>query len=58
VIGGDGSLSIARRLEARGVAVVGIPRTIEKDVLGTDVTLGIAIRGSWWRSEVAGSSTS
>ena len=40
VIGGDGSLSIARRLEARGVAVVGIPKTIDNDVLGTDVTLG------------------
>ena len=40
VIGGDGSLTIARRLEARGVAVVGIPKTIDNDVLGTDVTLG------------------
>jgi 6-phosphofructokinase 1 len=40
VIGGDGSLSIARRLEARGVAVVAIPKTIDNDVLGTDVTLG------------------
>ena len=40
VIGGDGSLSIARRLEARGVAVVGIPKTIDNDVFGTDVTLG------------------
>ena len=40
VIGGDGSLTIARRLEAKGVAVVGIPKTIDNDVLGTDVTLG------------------
>jgi phosphofructokinase-like protein len=40
VIGGDGSLTIARRLESRGVAVVGIPKTIDNDVLGTDVTLG------------------
>ncbi|HSE03864.1 MAG TPA: ATP-dependent 6-phosphofructokinase [Methylomirabilota bacterium] len=40
VIGGDGSLSIARRLEARGVPVVGIPKTIDNDVAGTDVTLG------------------
>src|SRR5215470_6020533 len=40
VIGGDGSLSIARRLEALGVAVVGIPKTIDNDLLGTDVTLG------------------
>ncbi len=40
VIGGDGSLTIARRLEAKGVAVVGIPKTIANDVLVTDVTLG------------------
>ena len=40
MIGGDGSLSIARRLEARGVGVVGVPKTIDNDVLGTDVTLG------------------
>ncbi len=40
VIGGDGSLTIARRLQAKGVAVVGIPKTIDNDVAGTDVTLG------------------
>ena len=40
VIGGDGSLTIGRRLESKGVAVVGIPKTIDNDVSGTDVTLG------------------
>ena len=40
VIGGDGSLGIARRLAARGLPVVGIPKTIDNDVPGTDVTLG------------------
>ena len=40
VIGGDGSLTIARRLEAKGIAVVGVPKTIDNDVSGTDVTLG------------------
>ncbi len=40
VIGGDGSLTIARRLESKGVAVVGIPKTIDNDVGGTDVSLG------------------
>jgi 6-phosphofructokinase 1 len=40
VIGGDGSLTIARRLEARGLRIVGIPKTIDNDVSGTDVTLG------------------
>jgi 6-phosphofructokinase 1 len=40
VIGGDGSLRIADRLGARGVPVVGVPKTIDNDVCGTDVTLG------------------
>ncbi len=40
VIGGDGSLTIAQRLEAKGMAIVGIPKTIDNDVSGTDVTLG------------------
>jgi 6-phosphofructokinase 1 len=40
VVGGDGSLTIGRRLEAKGVPVVGIPKTIDNDVIGTDVTLG------------------
>jgi 6-phosphofructokinase 1 len=40
VIGGDGSLTIARRLAARGLAVVVIPKTIDNDVPGTDVSLG------------------
>jgi 6-phosphofructokinase 1 len=40
VIGGDGSLTIGRRLQARGVPVVVIPKTIDNDVPGTDVTLG------------------
>jgi phosphofructokinase-like protein len=40
VIGGDGSLTIARRLAAKRIAVVVIPKTIDNDVPGTDVTLG------------------
>jgi phosphofructokinase-like protein len=40
VIGGDGSLTIGRRLESKGVAIVGIPKTIDNDVGGTDVALG------------------
>ena len=40
VIGGDGSLSIAHRLHGLGVPVVGIPKTIDNDVSGTDVTFG------------------
>jgi ATP-dependent phosphofructokinase / diphosphate-dependent phosphofructokinase len=40
VIGGDGSLSIASRLSEAGVNVIGIPKTIDKDLYGTEYTLG------------------
>ena len=40
VIGGDGSLGIAHRLSQKGIPVVGIPKTIDNDVAGTDVTFG------------------
>ncbi len=40
VIGGDGSLAIGHRLSGQGVPVVGIPKTIDNDVWGTDVTFG------------------
>lgn len=40
VIGGDGTLGIAYRLFKDGLPVVGIPKTIDNDILGTDVTFG------------------
>jgi 6-phosphofructokinase 1 len=40
VIGGDGSLRSAARLHGEGLAVVGIPKTIDNDIGATDVTLG------------------
>jgi 6-phosphofructokinase 1 len=40
VIGGDGSLTIAQRLGKKGVPIVGIPKTIDNDVSGTDRSLG------------------
>ncbi len=40
VIGGDGTLSIASRLADAGVNVIGIPKTIDKDLPETDYTLG------------------
>jgi ATP-dependent phosphofructokinase / diphosphate-dependent phosphofructokinase len=40
VIGGDGSMSIAHRLSALGVPVVGLPKTIDNDLEATDVTFG------------------
>ena len=39
-IGGDGSLSIANRLSGDGVPVVGVPKTIDNDLRGTDITFG------------------
>jgi len=40
VIGGDGSLRIADRLAAKGVPVVGVPKTIDNDLAETDLTFG------------------
>ena len=40
VIGGDGTLSIASRLTQAGVNVIGIPKTIDKDLPETEYTLG------------------
>jgi ATP-dependent phosphofructokinase / diphosphate-dependent phosphofructokinase len=40
VLGGDGTLSIASRLSQSGVNVIGIPKTIDKDMVHTDYTLG------------------
>jgi 6-phosphofructokinase 1 len=39
-IGGDGTLSIANRLDKLGLPVVGIPKTIDNDLWGTDTTFG------------------
>lgn len=41
VIGGDGSFKGAAKLhEEHGIAVIGIPGTIDNDIFGTDVTIG------------------
>jgi ATP-dependent phosphofructokinase / diphosphate-dependent phosphofructokinase len=41
VIGGNGTLSVACRLyEEHGLPIVGVPKTIDNDVVGTDVTFG------------------
>ena len=40
VVGGDGTLGIAKDLHAKGVPVVGVPKTIDNDVGGTEVTFG------------------
>jgi 6-phosphofructokinase 1 len=40
VIGGDGTLASATRLSKEGVNIIGIPKTIDKDLPETDYTLG------------------
>ncbi|HEX5898564.1 MAG TPA: 6-phosphofructokinase [Solirubrobacteraceae bacterium] len=39
-IGGEDTLGVAARLSAEGVPVVGVPKTIDNDLAGTDVTFG------------------
>ncbi|MDR4505059.1 MAG: ATP-dependent 6-phosphofructokinase [Candidatus Scalindua sp.] len=39
-VGGDGTLRIAQRLFEEGVPVVGVPKTIDNDIQGTDITFG------------------
>lgn len=39
-IGGEDTLGVARQLAAQGVKVVGVPKTIDNDVEGTDQTFG------------------
>jgi phosphofructokinase-like protein len=40
VIGGDGTLRTALRLEEDGAKVIGVPKTIDNDIAGTDFTFG------------------
>lgn len=39
-IGGDGTQSASYALMAKGIPVVGVPKTIDNDLYGTDVTFG------------------
>jgi 6-phosphofructokinase 1 len=39
-VGGDGTLAIAQQLFELGVPLVGIPKTIDNDLAGTEVTFG------------------
>lgn len=40
VVGGDGSLSIARAFARQGVRLVGVPKTIDNDLAATERTFG------------------
>lgn len=40
VLGGDGTLHIAHQLAEKGVPIIGVPKTIDNDIVGTEVTFG------------------
>jgi 6-phosphofructokinase 1 len=40
VIGGDGSLKIGQGIHKLGIPVIGVPKTIDNDLMATDVTFG------------------
>jgi ATP-dependent phosphofructokinase / diphosphate-dependent phosphofructokinase len=40
VLGGDGTLRIAHELCLKGAPVIGVPKTIDNDINGTEVTFG------------------
>jgi len=40
VVGGDGTLLISQELYEKGSPIVGVPKTIDNDIIGTDVAFG------------------
>ena len=40
VLGGDGTLTVAGKMFEMGLPVIGIPKTIDNDIRGTDFTIG------------------
>src|SRR5665213_3593942 len=42
VIGGDGTLAAAMQLSQHGVPIIGVPKSIDNDLSGTDLTFGFS----------------
>jgi ATP-dependent phosphofructokinase / diphosphate-dependent phosphofructokinase len=40
VLGGDGSMTLAEKFSKRGIKIVGVPKTIDNDLVGTERTFG------------------
>lgn len=40
VLGGDGTLTSARDFARKGFNVIGVPKTIDNDIIGTDISFG------------------
>jgi ATP-dependent phosphofructokinase / diphosphate-dependent phosphofructokinase len=39
-IGGDGTMTVAHKISGQGIPVVGVPKTIDNDIFGTEITFG------------------
>ena len=39
-VGGEGTLTVSREMARRGMNIVGVPKTIDNDISGTDYTFG------------------
>jgi 6-phosphofructokinase 1 len=50
MVGGDGSMSMAKKLWELGVPTIGVPKTIDNDLAGTDRTFGFdtALHHATW----------
>ena len=46
-IGGDGTQSIASKMFDKGIPVVGVPKTIDNDLMETDITIGFLTAASF-----------
>jgi len=46
VLGGDGTLRIAHELWQKGVPIIGVPKTIDNDIGGTEAPLGLTLRST------------
>ena len=46
VIGGDGSMTVTSHFVRMGINCIGVPKTIDNDLYGTDVTFGFATAAS------------
>jgi phosphofructokinase-like protein len=58
-IGGDDTLSVASKLHDRGIKTVGVPKTIDNDLSGTDFTFGFdtAVSTVTWAVDTLHSTT-
>lgn len=50
VIGGDGTMSVSKAFVEKGVNCIGVPKTIDNDLVGTDITFGFqtAVETATW----------